>query len=78
MIHFDFIVNWTLCTLLSGLMTLLIQLVRWSQNSPALGESSDNVKSKRQFSQERCELEISHTGQTVRKYQNGGTRTLSG
>lgn len=47
-------------------MTLLIQLVRWSQNCPALGESSDDVKSKRQFSQEHCELEISHTGQTVR------------
>lgn len=31
----------------------------------ALSESSDNVKSKRQFSQESCELQISHTGQTV-------------
>lgn len=44
---------------------------------PTPGESLDDVKSRR-FSQEHCEPEDSHTGQTVRKVPNEGTRTPSG
>lgn len=45
---------------------------------PTPGESLDDVESKRRFSQEHCEPEDSHTGHTVRKVPNEGTRTPSG
>lgn len=43
---------------------------------PALSESSDDVKSRRQFSQEHCEPENSQTGQTVREVPKCGNKNI--